>query len=90
MSKDITKIKYKEEGPCGSTIDRTLYCIADGVSDYTSMYDENGNLIFSFPDTITDNIFEKMVEIINNWKDNPNVEKMTIEEYYKCRPWAKK
>jgi hypothetical protein len=86
MSKTCQKIKYKEEGAFGSTEERTLFCIADGVSDYTSFYDDKGNYIFSFPDTLSDNIFEKMAEIINNWKDNPNIETMTTEEYKKCRP----
>jgi hypothetical protein len=86
MSSTCKKIKYKEEGAWGSTTEHTLYCIANGVSDYTSFYYENGELIFSFPDTMDDNIFEKMVEMINKWKDNPNIEKMTMEDYKKCRP----
>jgi len=85
MSQERDKIKYLEEGPFGSTNERTLFYISDGVSDYTSFYDDNGNLIFSFPDTLDNNIFEKMVEIINNWKNNSNIEKMTIDEYKKCR-----
>ena len=86
MSQDRDKINYNEEGPFGSTNVRTLYCIRDGVSDYTSFYYDNGELIFSFPDTINNNIFEKMVEMINNWETNPNIEKMTLDEYKKCRP----
>jgi hypothetical protein len=85
MSQERDKIKYKEEGEYGSTKERTLYCIRDGVSDYTSFYYENGELIFSFPDTLDDNLFNKMVEMINNWKDNPNIVKMTQEDRNKIK-----
>jgi hypothetical protein len=86
MSQERDKIKYKEEGAYGSTNERTLYCIRDGVSDYTNFYYDDGELIFSFPDTLNDNIFEKMFEMIKNWRNNPNIEKMTLKEYKKCRP----
>ena len=36
------------------------------------------------------NITDKNIfEILRNFKDM-TADKMTIEEYYKCRPWAKK
>lgn len=85
MSQERDKITYIEEGSYGHNSERTLFCVRDNVSDYTSFYYDDGELIFSFPDTINENIFEKMVEMIHNWKDNPNISKMSIDEYKMCR-----
>jgi len=85
MSSGKHKIKYKEEAPYGSTNERTLFCIENHSSDYTSFYYDDGTIIFSFNDTLDDNIFEKMIEIIHKWKDNPNIEQMSQEEILKCK-----
>jgi len=80
MSSEWEKIKYCEEGAYASTVERTLICQRNNTCDITTFYDDKGNILFSFDDTLNDNLFEKMVEIINNWKDNPNVIKMNFNE----------
>jgi len=83
MSHKFTKIKYKEEGAFGSTKERTLYCRQNKSCDITCFYNDKGECIFCFEDTLDDNIFEKMVELINNWKDNPNIETCSVNEFDK-------
>jgi len=84
MSKICEKIKYKTEGPYGSVDEKTLYCESNASIDVTTFFYDDGTRIFSFEDTLDNNIFDKMIEIIKNWKDNPNVETMTIEDCNKC------
>lgn len=85
MSKFGLKIKYKEEGSYGSIEEHTLFCISNGCNDITTFYDENGSIIFLFNDTIDDNIFDKMIELYKNWRNNPNVTLMNIDEFNKCK-----
>lgn len=80
MSHKYEKIKYYEEGAYGSTEEHTLFCHHNNSCDVVTFYYEDGTPIFSFGDTMERNLFNKMIEIITNWKDNPNIENMSIDE----------
>lgn len=61
MSHTDEKTTYFEEGAYGSTTKHTLYMHMNNTCDITTFYDDNGNLIFSFSDTLDRNIFEAMI-----------------------------
>jgi len=48
MSSTYRKIKYVQEGIYGSTEHKTLYMKTNHSSDYTTFYDEDGDIIFGF------------------------------------------
>lgn len=66
MSSVRRKIKYYEEGEYGQTIERTVYCVMNNSCDITTFYDENGEYIFSYCDTVDGNLFNKMNEIVGH------------------------
>ena len=81
MSHTYEKIKYIESGAYGSTEEHTLYMDMNNCCDITTIYYEDGTPIFSFEDTLDDNIFEKMIELAHgNKDDNPNIENWNIDE----------
>lgn len=83
MSSIYQKIKYRESGEYGSIIEKILYVHQNNSSDITTFYNENGDFLLSFEDTLGDNIFEKMVEVIKNWKENNNIENVKYDEWDK-------
>jgi len=60
MSHYRVKTKYETEGAYGSVEVRTLYAHHNLSCDYVTFYDDDGSVIFSFPDTIKNNIFDAM------------------------------
>ena len=63
MAHQWFKMKYKEEVPCGSSCyeeEHTLYVHHNESCDITLFYDEKGNCILAYPDTVHPNIFEVM------------------------------
>lgn len=58
MSHIKIKTKYVEEGEYWSAIERTLFVHHNLVSDYVTVYDENGKVIFTFNDTMRNNLLE--------------------------------
>ncbi len=83
MSHNYRKIKYKESGPYGSTEEKYLYVYESGVTDITTFYGSDGTHLLSFEDTLDDNIFDKMMEIIMK-RDSKNIERMTNEDRKIC------
>jgi len=63
MSHTRQKVKYFEEGAYGSVNERTLYMHMNNSCDTTTFYDENGDSIFSFEDTLDKNIFDAMIAL---------------------------
>lgn len=80
MSQCWEKIEYNVEGAYGSTETHILFCKHNNICDVVTFYYDDGTPIFSFGDTMEGNLFDKMVELINNWKDNSNIENMGIDE----------
>lgn len=58
MSHIKIKTKYVEEGEYWSAIERTLFVHHNLVSDYVTVYDESGKVIFTFNDTMRNNLLE--------------------------------
>jgi len=71
MSHIKRKIKYSEEGNYGNVDEKYLYCDMNGCNDITTFYYEDGTSIFSFNDTLNNNLVDAIINII---KDNSNVE----------------
>lgn len=63
MSSIRVKTKYLEEGTYGSEIERTLYAVHSNSSDYVSVYDEDGTMLFCFNDTVRNNMFDAIVRV---------------------------
>lgn len=59
MSHQWFKTTYKEEVPCGSSCfeeDRTLYVHHNHSCDIVSFYDQDGDYLFSYQDTVKNNL----------------------------------
>lgn len=63
MSYRRTKIEYKQLGSYGSEDKSILYCQESFSSDMTTFYTEDGEVVFSFDDTIHPNIMDAMISI---------------------------
>ena len=78
MSHDRLKIKYKEEGPYGSEVERTLYCHHNHSSDIVSFHDDDGNYLFSYGDTgPTPTLMDAIIKLDrynNHYKEGSNNE----------------
>lgn len=87
MSHLRIKKEYNEEGSYGSVDKHTLYCHANLSCDYTTFYDETGNVIFSFPDTLRNNILEAMIALARPYVDGSlgeGISHMNLEDMKKC------
>lgn len=82
MSHYKLKTKYNED--LGThTIEKILYAHHNLSCDVVSFYDQDGNHIFSVPDTIENNIFDAMVRLYSPFLDgklNNLIEHMSHEE----------
>ncbi len=86
MSHSRTKIKYYTEGAYGAIDEHYLYCHENKSCDYTTFYDEDGNCIFSFPDTLDGNVFDKMNELMSfSPENNPKIEYWSKEDHDKIK-----
>lgn len=81
------KIKYNEEGAYGSVDEKTLYVTHSRSSDYVSVYDNEGKMLFCYDGTMNNNILEAIISACSpyllNDADNgfrPGVELMTSED----------
>jgi len=69
MSHYYLKTKYKEEGSYGSTEEHTLYAHHNLSCDVVSIYDEKGDCILSFDDTLDNNILDAINRLLWAWND---------------------
>jgi hypothetical protein len=79
MSSQYRKIKYKEEGPYGSTVDRYLYIWSHDTVDVVNIFDDKGNHMFSFSEGTEFDMGKALVVALTDWK-HEKMEKMTREE----------
>lgn len=87
MSHRRVKTKYVEEGGYWSINEKTLYVHHDMASDYVSVYDESGKLMFTFNDTMRNNVYDAIVRTAGplNFEQLPEgVEPMDEEDCKKC------
>lgn len=91
MSHLRVKREYNEEGTYGSVDKFTLYCHHNLSCDYTTFYDHNGNVIFSFPDTMDNNIFDAMIDLARPYKGDVRnntlgngISHMDLDDMKKC------
>ena len=86
MGSERKKIKYYEEGPYGTLTERTLYARMNHTCDVTTFYDEDGEYIFSYGDTIDNNLFDAMIELSCPiyGKRQHEIENMNEEDRKKC------
>ncbi len=68
MSSQYRKIKYDEEGPYGSTVERYLYIWSHDTVDVVHVYDDNGDKLFTFGETGFD-MGQALAVAFTNWKD---------------------
>jgi hypothetical protein len=78
MSSSYRKIKYQEEGPYGSWVDKYLYIWSHNTVDVTHVFDENGEQLFCYSETGFD-MSQALVVAFTNWNDE-RMENMTREE----------
>lgn len=79
MGTTYRKVKYNDVGNYGSTDVKTLYCGYNRSCDVTTIYDEDGSVLFSFDDTLDNNLFDAITKLCNN----ESVEKVSHEEFSK-------
>ena len=79
MSSQYRKIKYEEEGPYGSTVDRYLYVWSHGTVDITHVFDDNGEELFCYSETGFD-MGQALAIIGTDWQ-NEKMEKLTPKDY---------
>lgn len=87
MSHIRVKKTYLEEGHYGSVVEQTLYVHHNLTCDYVSVYDSEGKLLFSFGDTIKNNMFDAIVRaagVINHGEFPEGVEYMDEQDIKKC------
>lgn len=65
MGSNYYKTTYNTEGMYGSTEEKTLYTQHSRSTDIVSFYDEDGDLIFSVPDTLDNNMVDAIVRLYN-------------------------
>lgn len=76
MGRIVTKIKYKED-PVGdgSYVERTLYLENNTVCDYFGVYNDNGDLLFSWYATDDKNLADQLLKLFKKYpEDDPEVE----------------
>ena len=81
MSSQYRKIKYEEEGPYGTTLERHLYIWSHDTVDVVHVHDDKGNKLFSFSETGFD-MGQALSVAFTNWKDE-RLERVTSEEIEK-------
>jgi hypothetical protein len=79
MSSQYRKIKYQEEGPYGSTVDRYLYIWSHDTVDIVHVYDYTGNELFTFSETVFD-MGQALSVAFTDWSDN-RMEKVYFDEW---------
>lgn len=82
MSHYRLKTTYNEEGPYGTTEEKILFVEHNLSTDRVSFFHEDGSLIFSVPDTISNNILDAINKLYTTELGNngPEIEDVTAEE----------
>jgi len=68
MSSQYRKIKYEEEGPYGSTVERYLYIWSHDTVDVVHVYDDEGDKLFTFGETGFD-MGQALAVAFTDWQD---------------------
>lgn len=68
MGSTYKKIKYNDTGNYGSTEEKYLYIQHNRGCDVTTYFDDNGEYILSYDDTLKGNIVDKICESHNDWE----------------------
>ncbi len=78
MSSQYRKIKYDEEGPYGSTVERYLYIWSHDTVDVVHVYDDEGEKLFTFGETGFD-MGQALAVAFTNWQDERMESVGTVE-----------
>ncbi len=78
MSSQYRKIKYETEGSYGTTEDKYLYIWSHDTVDITHIFDNDGEELFSFSETVFD-MGDALAVVFTNWKDD-RMEQLTPED----------
>lgn len=84
MGSNYKKIEYEVEGPYGSTENKWLYIKSNRSSDYTTFFDENGNILFSYGEFGNFDMGNALVIALTNWNDE-RMKDLTIDEIQKIK-----
>ena len=79
MSSQYRKIKYDEEGPYGTTIEKYLYIWSHDTVDVVHVYNETGDELFVFTETGFD-MGSALAVAFTNWQDE-RLEPVSINEW---------
>lgn len=89
MSHLRLKTKYYVEGAYGTTEERILYAHHNLTSDYVTYYDEDGEYLFTIPNTISCNMLDAINLLYNpttlNGEYVDGIEIMNSDECKKCK-----
>ncbi len=82
MSSIYRKIEYNTQDPFSGEIEKhTLYIHVHNTVDVTTIYDEKGEIILSYTDTVSCNILDKMVELVNELQTSPNIKPLSEADF---------
>jgi uncharacterized membrane protein len=84
MSHVRVKTKYNVEAAYGSTEEQTLYVHHNNSSDYVTVYDNEGKELFSFDDTMRNNLLDAIVRAagpVNHGELPEGVEYMNEQDW---------
>lgn len=84
MGNNYKKIEFESEGNYGSTEKHWLYIKSNRTCDYTTYYDENGNVLFCFGEFGEFDMGEAIKVSLTNWNDERMID-LTIEEIQKLK-----
>ena len=79
MSSQYRKIRYKTEGPYGTTEDRYLYIWSHDTVDVMHVFDDTGDELFCFSETGFD-MGSALAVAFSNWNDQ-RMEKLTPDDF---------
>ena len=82
MSHVFKKIAYEQEGVWGSTESGTLYCHENNSCDIVSIYNEKGQHILSYSDTMDKNLLNQLFLLVHSDIGENGVEWIPSEERY--------
>jgi len=85
MSHIKVKTKYVEEGEYWTAIEKTLYVHYNLVSDYVTVYDDSGKVLFSFNDTMRNNLYSAILRSAGPVKQGELPEGVTFMDETDCK-----
>jgi hypothetical protein len=88
MSHLRTKIEYEQPGSYGSTEKRMLYCHHNLSADCVTVYDDKGEVIFSYEEWGKRDFYHQLIKLLTcstpSSDETGDVQYMDLEDMRKC------